>query len=355
MPLSPLGAGDLIDRAVRLYRRHFTTLIAIATPPVVISAAGYVLWTIALRNVTVTGSGGLLAIYIALMVVGFVLITCGLIFNVIVMGGATRNLVTHLIWNEPVSARATYSNVRSRFWGLLGAALLVGVILSMAFGLVFIVWYIATVVFVIGAVALVQIAPGWFAALVGIIVTMGLTFGALWLAALAASRVACVPQVMLVEGRDVFGAIGRSFTLGRGSVRRLLAMALFGWFGAYSALMILIIPLGWYAYLHGINPSPWNAAQWPAWYAIGYSVLTQSSSILLAPVWMLGLSLLYVDARVRHEGFDIELMAERQLGPLPEGTAPSGVSPYAPAIVAGAPPRRERAAYGSSNSILGLK
>ncbi len=30
LALAPLGAGDLIDRAVRLYRRHFLTLIRIA-------------------------------------------------------------------------------------------------------------------------------------------------------------------------------------------------------------------------------------------------------------------------------------------------------------------------------------
>ena len=36
--LAPLGAGDLIDRAVRLYRHHFVTLIRIAAPPVIVSA-----------------------------------------------------------------------------------------------------------------------------------------------------------------------------------------------------------------------------------------------------------------------------------------------------------------------------
>ena len=40
LALAPLGAGDLIDRAVRLYRRHFLTLIRIAAPPVLISATG---------------------------------------------------------------------------------------------------------------------------------------------------------------------------------------------------------------------------------------------------------------------------------------------------------------------------
>jgi len=49
----------------------------------------------------------------------------------------------------------------------------------------------------------------------------------------------------------------------------------------------------------------------------------------LAPVWMLGLSLLYVDERVRHEGYDIELMASRQLGEMPKLDV---ASPFAPAI-----------------------
>ena len=41
LALAPLGAGDLIDRAVRLYRQHFLTLIRIAAPPVLLSAQGY--------------------------------------------------------------------------------------------------------------------------------------------------------------------------------------------------------------------------------------------------------------------------------------------------------------------------
>ena len=70
---------------------------------------------------------------------------------------------------------------------------------------------------------------------------------------------------------------------------------------------------------------------WPAWYAIGYEVVLQCSHILLAPIWMLGLSLLYVDERVRHEGYDIELVAARQLPPMPE--LPGVTSPFAPALV----------------------
>ncbi|MEP6637679.1 MAG: hypothetical protein ABJB97_13225, partial [Acidobacteriota bacterium] len=157
-------------------------------------------------------------------------------------------------------------------------------------------------------------------------------------------------QVMMVEGKGVFESVGRSFTLARGNVRRLMAMALFSYFATWSALMILVIPLGWYGYLNGVDPSPWNATQWPAWYAIGYSVLEPLSSIVLAPVWMLGLSLLYVDERVRHEGYDIELMASQHLAPMPRMNV---ISPFAPAISQG-PQAMLHPSPGSSN-VLGLR
>jgi hypothetical protein len=55
----------------------------------------------------------------------------------------------------------------------------------------------------------------------------------------------------------------------------------------------------------------------PAWYEIASQLVWQASLILLTPVWMVGLCLLYVDERVRHEGYDIELMAARRLGEIP--------------------------------------
>jgi hypothetical protein len=158
-----------------------------------------------------------------------------------------------------------------------------------------------------------------------------LTAGALFLFFFVVGRAAYVPQVMLVEGHGVFDAMSRSIKLARGNVRRLTAMFLFTTFATYSALMLFIVPLGWYGYLQGINSISFDQTQWPVWYAISYQVLTQASSILLAPVWMLGLSLLYVDERVRHEGYDIELMAAQHLGEMP--LLPGGAqAPLAPAI-----------------------
>lgn len=349
LPLVPLGAGDLIDRAVRLYRRHLLVLIRIAAPPVFISAFGSVLWTIAWRGFFSTPSDLAFAVYIFLSLASFVLITGGHIFSLLVMGGASRNLVMHLLSNEPVLARTTYAAVRARFWSLLGASVLMIMWLGVAFGVAFFGWYFVVVFVSLGAILLGRWAPVWISAISGVIGFLAASALALWLFFFMAGRIAYVPQVMLVEGKSVLESMSRSFSLARGNVRRIMAMTLFITFATYSALMILVIPLGFYGYLSGIDPSPWNNSDWPMWYSIGYSVLAPLSSILLAPVWMLGLSLLYVDERVRHEGYDIELMASQRLDAMPNINV---TSPFAPAISTYPAPMP---AFAVKGNMLGLK
>ena len=350
LPLAPLGAGDLIDRAVRLYRRHLFTLIRIASPPVIVSTIGSVLFTISWRRLFSTDSGSMLALYVVTLIGGGLIFVSGHIFSLLVMGGAARNLVTHLLWNHPVTVRTTYAAVRSRFWHLLLASIVMIFWAGLSFFIAFFGFYMVLVVIGMGSFLSAQVLPAWLSIVIAVI---GLVAGgliALWLFFFFVGRVAYVPQAMLVEGKTVFDSIGRSFSLARGNVRRLMAMAFFISFATYSALMILVIPLGWYGYLNGIDPSPWNAANWPAWYAIGYSVMEPLSSIVLAPVWMLGLSLLYVDERVRHEGYDIELMAAQHLGRMPDINV---ISPFAPAIVQS--PGTAATNSVSAGNVLGLR
>lgn len=348
--LVPLGAGDLIDRAVRLYRRHLFTLMRIAAPPVVVTAMGWVLGTIAWREIGVASSTGGVILYSLLLVGAALVIAGGHIFGLIVMGGASRNLVTHLLWNEPVLARTTYAAVRSRFWSLLGATIMVVLWLCMSLMVGFFGGYMVGLVLGLILVFLAQWAPIWltvFAGVIGGIVAIAVS---LWLFFFMAGKVAYVPQVMLVEGKRVFESISRSFSLARGNVRRLMAMTFFIVFATYSAMMLLVIPLGLFAWLNGITLSPFSAADWPVWYSILYSVIEPLSSILLAPVWMLGMSLLYVDERVRHEGYDIELMASQKLDAMPQVDV---TSPFAPAISTG-PTRLPLQRPVHSGSVLGL-
>ena len=349
LSLAPLGAGDLIDRAVRLYRRHLFVLIRTAAPPVIIASAGSIVFGIAIRRVVSTSDTNTLLASVLVSIISLCVILGGSLFTLVVMGGATRTLVAHLLNNEPVTARATYVAVRARFWGLLAASFIVFIWMWISTSVVSVVWYILFVVLAAALFVTALVSP-WLTLVVMIVLLLVTLAVGLWLFFFIVGRVAYVPQVMLVEGKGVFAAFSRSFSLARGNVRRLMAMTLFTGFATYSALMILLLPLGWYGYLSGI--SLWDATQWPVWYSIAYSVLGPLSSILLTPVWMLGLSLLYVDERVRHEGYDIELMAARQLGELPDvnvssplGTALSSISGKEPPPAPPAP---------RSSSILNL-
>ena len=337
LQLAPLGAGDLIDRTVRLYRRHFGALVRASAPPVVVSAVGTVLWSVSVRSLGATESEGRLLAYIAAACAGVFVYVLGLLAQLVVVGGASRNLVMHLLWGEPVTARLIYRSVRSRLWGLFWATVVVLFWLfiagsaATAAGLLLMI----PAVFVVGAVVAVTSPAGaeWVALVVLVLLWLACAVVMLYVFFLVAGRVAYVPQVLMVEGRGVLDSIGRSAELARGNVRRLTGMFLFTGFAWYSAAMLLLVPLGWYAYLNGLDPFGMDAARTPVWYTISTEVLGQVATILLAPVWMMGLSLLYVDERVRHEGYDIELLAAQVFGEMP-AVPPGFHAPLAPAIAA---------------------
>ncbi len=331
LQLAPLGAGDLIDRTVRLYRRHFMALIRASAPPVAVSAVGTVLYTVMIRAIGSTASSGKLAVYVLLSVLGLALALVGFLLQLVVMGGASRNLVMHLLSDEPVTTRLIYRNVRARFWKLLGATILVVIWGIISASIATMVMILAVFLILLVAAFTAPLGLPWVTGVIGLFVYLAMIILALAVFFLIAGRAAYVPQVLMVEGRGVFESISRSAQLARGNVRRLMAMFLFSSFATYSALMLLLIPLGWIAYLYGVNPFDFYSGRTPVWYEIGATVVRQVSVILLAPVWTLGLSLLYVDERVRHEGYDIELLAAQRFGEIP--TLPYGtLTPLSPAI-----------------------
>lgn len=357
LQLAPLGAGDLIDRTVRLYRRHFGALVRASAPPVIVSAVGTVVWSICFPAIWVTGSEGWLAGYVLGAFVGAAVYVLGLLTQLIVMGGASRNLVMHLLWGEPVTVRLIYRSVRSRLWALLLAALVIlfwlfiASVASSAAGLTLLLPGFIGIAFLIAALS--AAGAEWIGLVAGLLLWLASLVLMLFVFFLVAGRVAYVPQVLMVEGRGVFDSVGRSARLARGNVRRLTGMFLFTGFAWYAAAMMMLLPLGWYAYLNGVDPLGMDPTRTPVWYTVSTNVLWQVSTVLLAPVWMMGLSLLYVDERVRHEGYDIELLAAQVFGEMP--AVPAGLNaPLSPAIAAPQAPPPPDAGSRPAGSILGL-
>jgi hypothetical protein len=356
LALAPLGAGDLIDRAIRLYRNNFWTFVWIAAPPILIGTLITIGWTILGRELFSPGASAhpdesflfTLFNWFGNLIIWFV----EGVATLIVMGGASRNFVRHLLFGEPITVRETYINVWSRLGGLFSASLIIAILLWTVGGMIFYFGLIVLFLVIVLVAAALNSIP-FLAFIISLAVGLTILFGTGWLFFLVASRFAYVPQVMLVEGQGVFAAIGRSANLASGNVKRLYALFVFMTLAAYAALLLFYIPLGWYAYLNGVEVFAFNQNTIPAWYLIANQVVSQLSLILLMPVWMIGLCLLYVDERVRHEGYDIELMAARQLGEIP--ALPRQYSnPLQPALAQNQPPAEPPPPKKSSMSPLGL-
>ncbi len=333
--VAPLGAGDLIDRAVRFYRQNFWTFILIAAPPIIFGTLISIGWTFLGRELFSVGaansqSAEMVFYYLFIWLGSLIIWLTETVATLSVMGGASRNFVRHLLFGEPLSFRETYRNVRQRVGGLIAASTMIAVLLGVMGATIF--YFGAAFAAVAVALAALAFSFSPFLIIVVSILLVGvIMLGTGWLFFLIASRFAYVPQVMLVEGQGVFAAIGRSTALASGNVKRFAALFVFTTAATYSALSLFYIPLGWYAYLEGVNIFHFDADAIPAWYEIAKQFIWQTSFILLMPIWMIGLCLLYVDERVRHEGYDIELLAARRLGEIP--AVPSNfVNPLQPAL-----------------------
>ncbi len=357
LSLVPLGPGDLIDRAVRFYRRNFWTFVFIASPPVIAGTIISVAWTFVARSLFPgVGAGNGLDVTLYYLFVWFGAIVIWFtetVATLSVMGGASRNFVRHLLFNEPLTFRETYANTWRRLGGLLLASSIIAILLgAVGFVVLYLGLIVGTLLIVLVSSALSIIPP--LAILVGVVLGLATVLGMLWLFFLVASRFAYVPQVMLVEGQGVFSSISRSASLASGNVTRLAALFIFSIVTTYSALALFYILLIWYASAQGVEIFAFESDLTPAWYEIASQLISQASLILLTPVWMVGLCLLYVDERVRHEGYDIELMASRRLGEIP-AVPQTYINPLQPALASQNLPAPPPSSRGSSLTTLNLK
>ncbi len=361
--LTPLGAGDLIDRAIRFYRKNFWTFVWIAAPPIILGTLFSIAWRIIARqlfNVDMVNHPGETSLYYFFMGMGNLIIwLVEGVATFTVMGGASRNFVRHLLFSEPITFRETYRNVKARVFGLITASTLITLLLGFIGLIIFSIGYTVIVIAVLITVYAFSFSP-FLTWLISLGLSLSIAFGTGWLFFLIAANFAYVPQAMLVEGQGVFSAIGRSASLASGNAKRLYALFVFSIIAIYSGLMLLKIPLDWYAWANGVEI--WNAyfsfEPMPAWYEIASQFIWQASLILLMPVWMIGLCLLYVDERVRHEGYDIELLAAQRLGEIP-AVPREFVNPLHPALaqqtyMANQPPNQSPPAKRKSHSTLGL-
>lgn len=291
MDLRPLSIGELFDRAFVLYRRHFWLFVGITAVPGVFALVLTLINT-AIQNPALQGLDPESAEFEAAMM-GMMLAFAGLmavlaIYFVVYMIalGATTFAVSEVYLGRTASISQVYGRMKGRIGALLWLLFLVGVRI---FGL----WMLAMVVF--GMATAIHPILGGIVGLGAILVT-ALLSGFMML------RWGVSVPALVLEGLPARMSLKRSIELTRGRLGRVFLLGLCSTMVTYGALALFQMPLVGLAMYVGLDT--WAGFSLNA----AGAVLGTVATTLTSPFLIIGLALIYYDARIREEGFDLEVM-----------------------------------------------
>lgn len=286
LSLRPLGTGELLDRAVRLYRRHFLTfigIIAIVQIPLVLLQTGFSLLTIqasadpaSLSEATVlAGSFGQLLITI----LGYLLVSS--------LGtAALTRAIANSYLGQPVSLAGAYRQI-GKSWLVLALALL----FIMLLGVLLSLWTLIPCI-------------GWFTGL-GMLLYLSLIISPL-----------TAPTVVL-EKQGARAAVRRAWDLSR---RRFWPVVGFVTVLFILNLIVTTVPTLVVSFLLGLglDPAVGSFTQQQTVSTLLSSLTTLVFSLIFLPFQLAAMTLLYFDLRIRTEGFDLALLARSVDQPVPQ-------------------------------------
>jgi hypothetical protein len=331
--LEPMSTGDVIDRAVRLYRRNFTSLIAIVAVPTLIGYVISLMFWYGYSNLvmnTVT-PGRVPADAVLMLIVGMAGYPVWMFTLLVTVCGMSRVVGDSLMMGEPITFRRCFASVRGKLGSIIALGLL---ILALMFGLYFaafmVLFVLALMIGLVGGLIASMHLPQWAIVIVMAIIILLAIAAAMFVISFILARVIFMPQVLMIEGESAGSALGRAFKLGKGNWHRVLAIILFTYFISLSLLGALSIITGVILYFTGFIGQA-NLSN-PLWNIL-YTSFRDISSMLSLPIWIVSFTLLYFDSRVRKEAYDIELLARE--------VAPGYVWPVTPPAFAGYYPPRQ--------------
>jgi hypothetical protein len=309
VPLRPLGLGELLDGAFQYIRAHPRVVLGIAAVVAVVrviiqapfqssfgaDVEAFVGDPSGTRTVSLEQAGGLLGTTVTFAGVSLLI---SLLANT-VLTGLLVVVLSRSVLGAPIVTRDAWEAARPRLLGLLGVVVLV----ALATVLAFLVPLIPA-----GLLALFGAPAGATAALT----VLGMVAG-LVLAVIVAIVLTLAAPTYVLEGIPVIAALRRSRDLVRGRFWPILGTLL---------LTVVIVTV-----VSGIIGVPFSLVSGAVAGAIGdpnpfgplplliTSIGTVIAETLTAPFQAGVTGLLYIDQRMRREGFDIELQrAAREQG-----------------------------------------
>jgi hypothetical protein len=300
--LAPQSLGELLDRTFSYYRAHFWLFAGItALPEVVMVALSLLLNAFVRPQLTNPQDAAVIRSQMPHLVFGYMgwsllIVVISLVCYTVSLG-ATTFAVSDVCLGRSAGIGNAYHRLWRKFSKLVGLTLLLGFIATGAYVL-------ATLVATTITVALLNLlhVRGNAAAAVGVLAII-MVLGLIIVVSLLLLRLVLAVPALMLEEIGPGGALKRSFRLTNRAVGRLLLIVILG---------LIIYAVAGFAF-----QAPFWAAgavmgfkltMMPLWLMAPATVAGGFGAAAGGPVLIIALVLFYYDARVRREGFDLQLM-----------------------------------------------
>jgi hypothetical protein len=257
--LRAMSVADLLDETIRLYRHNFLTFVGI----------------VAILQIPLA----IVSIVVSLLGIPFITLIEGILELVLINALTTAALalaISNCYLDKPISIGSAYRSVLGRFWPLIGALFLLGLVNAALLGIPLV---LLTLVQCLGVVTLL-----------GVLVPV----------VLINVRLAFIAQAIVLEPCSASESLRRSWDLVKGYGWRTVGVMLL--LGIFSLLLVsgpaYLVTLG----LLALKVSPVART-------VISGVLSVVLTVLYMPIRLSGMTLLYYDLRIRKEGLDLELQA----------------------------------------------
>jgi hypothetical protein len=303
IPLRPLNLGDLYGAVIKAIRGNvaatmglaFVTTLIFLVPTTALGA-----WIASLESLDFESTED---IFPVAGTVGSLVPSLGTSLSAILLTGFVAFVISQAVMGRKVTAGQTWEGTRGRLLALVGATIVTSLAILLALAAVIVLPVLALVAAassgndsgLAGAVVLALVA-----ALVAVLLVLFLT-----------TRLAFVGVAVVLEKASVGRGLARSWQLTSGSQFwrvfgiRLLTAIIVG-----VAAEILTVPLSIIGTLGLIGTS--DPSTMFVWQAVIAGVTGLITGALTTPFTAGVDALLYVDQRIRREGFDVQLITAAQ-------------------------------------------
>lgn len=301
MELRPMRIGELLDRTVSVLRQHFSLFVGLALVPM---AAGILLPLPFLPHSLPADALAVTALFPFLLLIG---LGFGLILFPATMG-ATAAAVDRLARNETATVRDSWRKTARRIPALVGAMILTAMVIAGA-----------SLSLAVPAIAILVLRP--VSAVLVIVVGGVLGVAAVGFIFWVAVGLALAQLIVVVEEAGPLTSLKRSWDLSRDG--RWHIVLVYVLYFLISLVVKLLFTLPFTLLSAGIVRHAGN----PLWLAVASNWVGLLTSILLVPLLGIGLTLAYLNQRMKKEAFDLQvMMSSLETSPAP-GTPLAGSEP----------------------------